>query len=87
MISGASAVQDESDGSVNMFGPLLAMRAGHHHTVQLQNKLTAPVNDSLVSFASSCSPVKTERIMLMMSAGMQTRHYQHDASHAMMPRC
>ena len=31
-----------------MFGPLLAMRAGHNHSVRLQNELTAPVNDELV---------------------------------------
>ena len=31
-----------------MFGPLLAMRAGHNHSVRLQNELTAPVNDDLV---------------------------------------
>ncbi|CAL5229192.1 g12472 [Coccomyxa viridis] len=43
----AMAYRDESDGSVNMFGPLLAMQAGHNHTVRLQNKLTAPVNDYL----------------------------------------
>ena len=35
-----------------MFGPLLAMQAGHNHTVHLQNKLTAPVNDHLVRSAN-----------------------------------
>ena len=38
-----------------MFGPLLAMRAGHNHSVQLQNELTAPVNDYLVMALSSYS--------------------------------
>ena len=40
---------------MNMFGPLLAMQAGHNHTVRLQNKLTAPVNDFLVRSIMLCA--------------------------------
>ncbi len=41
-----------------MFGPLLAMQAGHNHTVRLQNKLTAPVNDYLVSSLMLCASAR-----------------------------
>ncbi|CAK0786984.1 hypothetical protein CVIRNUC_010200 [Coccomyxa viridis] len=47
----AALIKDNSDGSTSMFGPLLAMRAGHNHSVRLQNELTAPANDELVGMS------------------------------------
>ena len=46
-----------------MFGPLLAMQAGHNHTVRLQNKLTAPVNDYLVSSVTSFTSVQPLKVL------------------------
>ena len=78
-------VQDNSDRSTNMFGPLLAMHAGHNHSVRLQNQLSQPTNDYLVFHACHCRPFLSDECMLdppprnalpiIISTISSTRHY------------